>query len=230
MKKISYLKGLLDGLQVHPESREGKIFYAVCEALEETASYAEKLEARVAELEELCDILDEDLGFVEEMVEDTACSCNSCDSKLMAYDRPERFTLEENSEDFEDSGDSENTGSAHVEEQIQGIVDEVKELLSSAGVPETALEDVPENSEIPGDPEEPGDTTESDEDDENDAVSFLEDGEEEYETTCPTCGECILLTEQMLEEGETVCPNCGEALEFDFDEEEIERLAPAEDE
>ncbi|MDE6088813.1 MAG: hypothetical protein K2G25_10595, partial [Oscillospiraceae bacterium] len=86
MNKISYLKGLLDGLQVHPESREGKIFYAVCEALEETAGYAEKLEARVAELEELCDILDEDLGLVEEMVEDTACSCNSCDSNLMAYE------------------------------------------------------------------------------------------------------------------------------------------------
>ena len=140
MNKISYLKGLLDGLQVHPESREGKIFYAVCEALEETAGYAEKLEARVAELEELCDILDEDLGLVEEMVEDTACSCNSCDSKLMAYERPERFTLKEiGGDDSENSENSENPDNA-VEEQLKEIVEEVKELLSSeetsASVPE----------------------------------------------------------------------------------------------
>ncbi|MDE6729349.1 MAG: hypothetical protein K2J71_01045 [Oscillospiraceae bacterium] len=219
MSKISYLKGLLDGLQVYPESREGKIFYAVCEALEETASYAEKLEARVAELEELCDILDEDLGLVEEMVEDTACSCNNCDSNLMAYERPERFKLEETSEE-ENSENSENLDNLdHTDdsetvsrvEQFQEIMQEIKEELDRT-------EDLEENSE-----KNPEETL-------HDTEDFLEDGEEEYETTCPTCGECILLTEQMLEEGETVCPNCGEELEFDFDEEEIERLAPAEEE
>ncbi|MDE5885583.1 MAG: hypothetical protein K2H29_10975 [Oscillospiraceae bacterium] len=228
MNKISYLKGLLDGLQVHPESREGKMFYAVCEALEETASYAKKLEARVAELEELCDILDEDLGLVEEMVEDTACSCNSCDSKLMAYERPERFTLKEtggdasdDSENLENPENSENPDYA-VEEQLKEIVEEVKEILSSEKISEISS-NVPEEDL----PETPDDEEDSDDDD---TESFLEDGEEEYETTCPTCGECILLTEQMLEEGETICPTCGEELEFDFDEEEIERLAPAEDE
>ncbi|MDE5752933.1 MAG: hypothetical protein K2H89_00080 [Oscillospiraceae bacterium] len=209
MSKISYLKGLLDGLQVHPESREGKIFYAVCEALEETASYAEKLESRVAELEELCDILDEDLGLVEEMVEDTACGCTNCDSQMLAYDRPERFSVSQMDAEQDDNTDDSET--APEEEQAEKAVEDTVKL-------EDAVETIHES------------VNEATDDDKNDTESFLEDGEEEYETTCPTCGECILLTEKMLEEGETICPNCGEELEFDFDEEEIERLAPAEDE
>ncbi|MBR7084138.1 MAG: hypothetical protein IKI37_03035 [Oscillospiraceae bacterium] len=35
MEKIAYLKGIMEGLGVHPESREGKLFGAVCEALQE---------------------------------------------------------------------------------------------------------------------------------------------------------------------------------------------------
>lgn len=178
MNKISYLKGLLAGLEVNPESREGKIFYAVCEALEETAKYTEELESRVAELEELCDILDEDLGLVEEMLEDNACSCTSCGSQVLQYDYSEKADTKNNDAEKQES---------HAE---------------------TDMMEISENS----------------------TEDFLEDGEEEYETICPTCGKCILLNEQMLEEGETVCPNCGEELEFDFDEEEIERLAPAEEE
>ena len=212
MSKISYLKGLLDGLQVHPESREGKIFYAVCEALEETASYAEKLESRVAELEELCDILDEDLGLVEEMVEDTACGCTNCDSQMLAYDRPERFSVSQmDAEQNTDTADTDSFETASEEEPAEKAVEDAVKF-------EDAVEIIHES------------VIEAIEDDKNDTESFLEDGEEEYETTCPTCGECILLTEKMLEEGETICPNCGEELEFDFDEEEIERLAPAEDE
>lgn len=141
MDKIAYLKGLLDGQEVDKDSKEGKVMFAFCDALEELLKYNEELEDRVAELEELCDILDEDLGDIEEQMAECDCKCD-CDY------------CPENMDEFDEE-------------------------------------------------------------------------EEQYETICPTCGQCILLDEETLEEGETVCPVCGEELEFDFDESEIEALAPA---
>ncbi len=173
MEKISYLKGLLEGLGVHPESREGKIFYAICAALDESADYINKLENRVAELEELCDVLDEDLAQLEEEFDaeeyNTCASCPSSETRL----------------------------SRHYDDNAENAV--------------------PVKSDPPV------------EEDTEDTGELYQDEDEEYETVCPTCGKVILLTEQMLEDGETICPNCGEELEFDFDEEEMQKLAPADD-
>ena len=66
MDKIAYLKGLLDGQGVDPASQEGKVYHAVVDALDGVMKYVEELEDRVAELEELCDILDADLGDLED--------------------------------------------------------------------------------------------------------------------------------------------------------------------
>ena len=49
-----------------------------------------------------------------------------------------------------------------------------------------------------------------------------DEDEAEFEVTCPSCGDTIQLTDDMLEEGSIVCPGCGETLEFDFDEEDEE--------
>lgn len=66
MEKIAYLKGLLDGLNIDPASNEGKVFSGILNALEDLAQQNLELEDRVAELEELCDILDADLGDLED--------------------------------------------------------------------------------------------------------------------------------------------------------------------
>ncbi|MBR0484676.1 MAG: hypothetical protein IJJ69_07885 [Oscillospiraceae bacterium] len=179
MDKISYLKGLMEGLGVHPESREGKLFGAVCEALQESAEYAKKLENRVSELEELCSILDEDLSVIEELVDNEESGCSACLS-------------------------SENN---------------IKHYYPEKNQVKTTASDTEETAE------EPAFLPDFSEDGEDADGDFLD--EEEYETICPTCGKVILLDERMLEEGETICPNCGEELEFDFDEEEIEKLAPS---
>lgn len=43
------------------------------------------------------------------------------------------------------------------------------------------------------------------------------DGDEEfYEVTCPSCGEKICLSEDILMNEEMNCPKCGELLEFDL--------------
>ena len=66
-----------------------------------------------------------------------------------------------------------------------------------------------------------------DEDQEDDEYYYddLDEDEECYATTCPTCEETIYFDESVLEDGEVLCPNCGERLEFDLeglDEEEEE--------
>lgn len=44
--------------------------------------------------------------------------------------------------------------------------------------------------------------------------------EQEYEVTCPKCGEVITAYESDLEFGSIFCPSCNSELEFDIDEEE----------
>ncbi len=43
-----------------------------------------------------------------------------------------------------------------------------------------------------------------------------------YEVICPTCGTEIGLTEDSLNTGGIECPECGEAIEFDYDEDELD--------
>ena len=44
-----------------------------------------------------------------------------------------------------------------------------------------------------------------------------EDDDELYEVECPSCGEEILLDDDMLDEEFIECPNCGEKLELDIE-------------
>lgn len=44
----------------------------------------------------------------------------------------------------------------------------------------------------------------------------LDEDEDCYATTCPTCEETIYFDESVLDDGEVICPNCGEKLEFDL--------------
>lgn len=58
-----------------------------------------------------------------------------------------------------------------------------------------------------------------DEDDECDC-DFCDDDEEMYECICPSCGDRIMIGENIIADGSMDCPNCGEKLEFDFDEDD----------
>ena len=45
-------------------------------------------------------------------------------------------------------------------------------------------------------------------------------GDEEFEVTCPACGETIVFDGLTDPEEDMVCPNCHEKLIYEFDEEE----------
>ena len=74
-EKMSYLQGLLDGLEVDTSTKEGKALMQMSDVMQEMVMYVEDLQAQVDELTELCDILDADLGDVEEEVFDLDDDC-----------------------------------------------------------------------------------------------------------------------------------------------------------
>ncbi len=90
-EKMSYLQGLIEGLEIDESTKEGKALVKMSEVLSELVLYVDDLQSQVDELTELCDILDEDLGAVEEdfydFDEDDECGpCGSCDDFDDDYD------------------------------------------------------------------------------------------------------------------------------------------------
>ena len=65
-EKMSYLKGYIDGIDLDTSTKEGKILANVVDVMHDMVAYIEDLQGQVDELTELCEILDEDLGSVED--------------------------------------------------------------------------------------------------------------------------------------------------------------------
>lgn len=65
-EKISYLRGLADGLDVKADTKEGKLFNALMEVIEEIADGMSDIVEEQEEMNEYLDLLDEDLTTVEE--------------------------------------------------------------------------------------------------------------------------------------------------------------------
>lgn len=81
-EKVAYLKGLLEGLGVDADSKEGKIWKAVMDVLADVALSVEDLEATVQEMGEQVDTIDEDLDALETEYYgdcDDDCDCGCCD-------------------------------------------------------------------------------------------------------------------------------------------------------
>ena len=78
-EKVSYLKGLCDGLKISEATDEGKMIKGILEVLDDMAASIEDLMDDQFELEELVDEIDEDLGALEEDFYDEDCGC--CDDE-----------------------------------------------------------------------------------------------------------------------------------------------------
>ena len=138
MERVAYLKGLMEGMEIDTDKKEGKLLAAIVDVLEEIALDLEDLWDNTLELTEGLDAVSDDLEDVENVI----------------------FEDEDDDEDYDD-------GEYYEDE--------------------------------------------------------LDEDEDCYATTCPTCEEVIYFDETILEDGEVICPNCGEKLEFDLtslDEEE----------
>ncbi len=137
-ERASYIRGLMDGMELDPNAKETKIFNAIMELLSELCTSVDELEDEVDGIADQLDEVDEDLGTLESEyygIDKDSCGCGG----------------------HHHQGGC-GCGHHHAE----------------------------------------------------------------FEVICPSCGETIGLTEEMLDEDSMVCPNCGETLEFDFDEDEEE--------
>ena len=80
MEKVAYLKGLMNGLELEADKKETQVFNAIVDVLDELASTLTDVVEETDEMSELIDVLDQDLGDVEEVVfgddeDDDECCC-----------------------------------------------------------------------------------------------------------------------------------------------------------
>lgn len=64
--RVSYLRGLMDGLKIDTEDKEGKVIKEIVEVLDEIADEIDELKDSQRDMEEYVDNLDENLAYIEE--------------------------------------------------------------------------------------------------------------------------------------------------------------------
>jgi uncharacterized protein YbaR (Trm112 family) len=69
-ERVAYLKGLADGLELDGTSKEGKLFAAIIEVLDDIAYEITDMQEVVGELGDQVDMIDEDLDGLEEYIYD----------------------------------------------------------------------------------------------------------------------------------------------------------------
>ena len=82
-EKVSYLKGLMEGLDIGESTKEGRIISVMADILQDMALSIEDMQDQIDEVAEVVDIIDEDLGEIErdfyEIDDDCCCDDDDCD-------------------------------------------------------------------------------------------------------------------------------------------------------
>ncbi|MDR0947596.1 MAG: hypothetical protein LBM87_07655 [Ruminococcus sp.] len=218
--KVSYLKGLMDGMNIDYKSDNGKIHKAIYDILEDIAVQVEDLQDQIDEVGDNLDTLDEDFTeFIKEVCSDEDFSLDDEDDDSFLFDK---FYDGDGEEIFEyDDEDDEDFDGIDIDIDLDDEdIDIIEEIEKIDSAPIEIIDDPFEEDE--------DEDEEGDEDDETIAeADFGDDDTEEiipedsdlYEVTCPTCNDSIYLTEEMLKTGSIDCPGCGEHLEFDLSDE-----------
>lgn len=90
-EKISYIKGLAEGLELDVTTKEGKVLNAIIDLLGDITEEICELEEVCEETSEQLDAVDEDLSLIEDIVyEDDECDeCDCCeDDELYEIECP----------------------------------------------------------------------------------------------------------------------------------------------
>jgi hypothetical protein len=97
IEKVAYLKGLADGLELDADTKEGKLFGAIIDALEEIAEEIEEINDNALDIGDELDALSDDLAEVEDIVYDCCCECEDDDD----YDDYDDEDEDEDDDDFD---------------------------------------------------------------------------------------------------------------------------------
>lgn len=68
LEKVSYLRGLADGMELDQTTKEGKILVNIIDVLGEFAEVMSEMDEDINDIDEFVDVLDQDLSEVEEEV------------------------------------------------------------------------------------------------------------------------------------------------------------------
>ena len=198
-EKAAYLKGLIDGLGIDENTKEGKVIKA--------------MSALLAEMAEALEGMDEDLSRAYDQINDLSDELEDLEADLYEDEGDE----DEDDEDEDDEDDEEDADDANDDDDNADVAGEpyyevacpacgktvyVSEDDLDAGEANCAHCGVTFEVALEGDEEEPD-----------------EDAPVQYEVTCPDCGTTAVFEEEELLEGEPKCPNCGKPLDFEVTEE-----------
>ncbi|MGI6588993.1 MAG: CD1247 N-terminal domain-containing protein [Peptococcia bacterium] len=100
-KKVGYLKGLAEGITFDEKSKEGKLFKAIIDVLDEMAMTIEEVALNQVEIENYLDAFDEDLGDLEDVI--------FGEEGEFIFDEEEEFEEDEEDEEKEDQNEDEGT-------------------------------------------------------------------------------------------------------------------------
>jgi len=93
-ERVSYLKGLVEGMNIQDSTNEGKLLKAIIDVMDDMALAIDDLTEAQEELSDLVDDIDQDLNEVEKLVyEDEECDgfidkvqCPNCKEIIEVYD------------------------------------------------------------------------------------------------------------------------------------------------
>lgn len=80
-ERVSYLKGLAEGMQISDSTNEGKLLKAILDVLDDVALAVDDVEEVQEQLTEQIDEIDEDLSEIESLIyddEDECCDDDCC--------------------------------------------------------------------------------------------------------------------------------------------------------
>ncbi len=97
-EKVAYLKGLIEGMEIDVDAKEGKILKAIMDVLTDLALSVEEIEATVDEIDEDLDALETDYYDDEYDEDDCDCDCDCCEDEFYDVTCPncnEEFEVDE---------------------------------------------------------------------------------------------------------------------------------------
>ena len=122
-EKVAYLKGLADGLNLDKDSKEGKLFAAIIDVLDDMALEIEDMQELQMELSEGLDAVSDDLEDIEDIVYEE-------------WDEDDYEEEDEEDEEEEDSEDCYATTCPTCEEEIffdESILEEGEVICPNCG-------------------------------------------------------------------------------------------------
>lgn len=103
VEKAAYLKGLVDGLGVEADSKEGKLWAALNDLLADMAHEIEDLQATDMDHAEALDEMAEELSYLEELTCDLDMPEDCCDEDC--YGNCEVCKLRDDDDEYDDDDD-----------------------------------------------------------------------------------------------------------------------------